>query len=569
MSKSHSSSFAKISEKAYFLIRSLRAVMTKSSKAPHLSKLPLSKDVPLPDEYALLATRYNIPLFEDLTHFPFIQEKVTPLAYSFVKQRLVLPLEKKGNIFIIALTNPFDLEVIEEVRCHLAAEVQEVLTTKQALEEAIELCYHQKENEASEYIASLQQQSEGATEKENNEEGYDLLERSSDSPVIRMLNVILAEAIQHGASDIHFDPMEQGLGVRYRVDGVLQSRHAPPKEFQSQLLTRIKVMARLDIAEHRLPQDGRIKLRMGERQIDFRVSTVPVVFGERIVLRILDKTNVLLGLNKIGMPHPILALFHKMINLSEGIVLVTGPTGSGKTTTLYSALSEINSDEMNIMTIEDPVEYKLQGMAQIGVNPKIHLTFATGLRHILRQDPDVIMIGEIRDKETAEIAIQSSLTGHLVFSTLHTNDAPSALTRLVDMGIEPYLLTSSVVGILAQRLVRLLCPHCKSSYLPSDQELIELGLMRSELIDNKLFKSAGCAHCFGSGFKGRHGIYELITITGPIKRQLLRSADSVELQRVALAEGMMSLRASGAELVIQGHTSTSEVLRVTRSCDDA
>jgi general secretion pathway protein E len=443
-----------------------------------------------------------------------------------------------------------------------------VLTTKAALEEAVELCYHQKENEASEYIASLQQQSGKSAEGESAEEGYDLLERNGDSPLVRMLNIILAEAIQHGASDIHFEPMEQGLGVRYRIDGVLQSRHAPPKEFQSQLITRIKVMARLDIAEHRLPQDGRIKLRMGERQIDFRVSTVPVVFGERIVLRILDKTNVLLGLNKIGMPQEILDVFHKIIHLSEGIVLVTGPTGSGKTTTLYSTLSQINSDEVNIMTIEDPVEYKLQGMAQIGVNPKIHLTFATGLRHILRQDPDVIMIGEIRDKETAEIAIQSSLTGHLVFSTLHTNDAPSALTRLVDMGIEPYLLTSSVVGILAQRLVRVLCPHCKISYSPSDQELKELGIIRSQLGQRELFKSAGCPHCLGTGYKGRHGIYELMMITGPIKRQLLKSADAVELQRVALSDGMMSLRTSGALLAIQGITSTSEVLRVTRSCDE-
>ncbi|HEY2810179.1 MAG TPA: type II secretion system ATPase GspE [Rhabdochlamydiaceae bacterium] len=521
----------------------------------------------LPEDGIALGARFAIPFFPSLTHFPFIQEKITPLSYSFVKHRLVLPVEEKEGVLHLALTDPFDWEVIEEVRCLTGKEIKEILTTKSALEEAIELCYHQKENEASEYIASLQTQS-GRGDEEVDEEGYDLLEGSGDSPVIRMLNVILAEAIQHGASDIHFEPMEQGLGVRYRIDGVLQSRHAPPKEFQSQLVTRIKVMARLDIAEHRLPQDGRIKLRMGERQIDFRVSTVPVVFGERIVLRILDKSNVLLGLNKIGMPQEILSLFHKIINLSEGIVLVTGPTGSGKTTTLYSALSEINNDEMNIMTIEDPVEYKLQGMAQIGVNPKINLNFATGLRHILRQDPDVIMIGEIRDKETAEIAIQSSLTGHLVLSTLHTNDAPSALTRLVDMGIEPYLLTSSVLGILAQRLVRTLCPHCKKAYSPSDPELAELGVARSTLVNGELWKGAGCAHCFGSGYKGRHGIYELMLFSSQLKRQLLKSADALELQRVALSDGMMSLRQSGALLAVRGITATSEVLRVTRSCEE-
>lgn len=534
-------------------------------RAPAQSAPLKSKESASSVDYKEAAKKLSLPYLTDLTSFPFVQEKITPLSYAFVKQRLVLPLEEKEGVVTLALLNPFDLQLLEEARCLLSCPVQEVVTSKEVLEESIELCYHQRENEASEFIASLQGQ--GEVIEASSGEGYDLLERSSDSPVIRMLNAILAEAIQHGASDIHFEPMEHGLGVRYRVDGVLQTRHAPPKEFQAQLITRIKVMARLDIAEHRLPQDGRIKLRIGERQIDFRVSTVPIVFGERIVLRILDKSNVLLGLNKMGMPEQTLHQFQKLIHMSEGIVLVTGPTGSGKTTTLYSAISEINSDEMNIMTIEDPVEYKLQGMAQIGVNPKIHLTFATGLRHILRQDPDVIMIGEIRDKETAEIAIQSSLTGHLVLSTLHTNDAPSALTRLVDMGIEPYLLSSSVVGILAQRLVRMLCAHCKEEYEPSEPECKELGIYRIKAV--RLFKPNGCPHCFGLGYKGRCGIYELLPITSSLKRQLLKSADAVELQRVALAEGMVSLRHAAAQLAVQGLTSTSEVLRVTRSSEEA
>src|SRR5581483_5229369 len=468
-----------------------------------------------------IAHHFGLPFYADLSEFPFVKEKTTLLPYGFAKSKLLLPLEEQDEALLVAMTHPFDLELIEEVRCLTQRHIRVVIAGKAALEEAIELCYHQKENAASEYIASLQNESHGIQSDE--EEGYDLLEKSAESPVIRMLNVMLTEAIQQGASDIHFEPLENGLGVRYRIDGVLQQRHAPPKEFQSQLVTRIKVLARLDIAEHRLPQDGRIKLNMGGRQIDFRVSTVPVVFGERIVLRILDKGNVLVGLDNIGMPEDMLLSFLKLIRLSEGIVLVTGPTGSGKTTTLYSALSEVNSSEMNIMTIEDPPEYKLQGMAQIGVNPKIHLTFATGLRHILRQDPDIIMIGEIRDKETAEIAIQASLTGHLVFSTLHTNDAPSALTRLVDMGVEPYLLTSSVVGILAQRLVRMICPLCRVNYIPADQELKELGIKRSCLLDGQLSRGQGCAHCFGSGFKGRHGIYELLPVTSTIKRQLLQS----------------------------------------------
>jgi general secretion pathway protein E len=512
-----------------------------------------------------LASKFGVPYHSDLSSFAYVQEKIHLIPYAFAKAHLILPLETQDEKVVIAHARPFDLELIEEVRCRIGRQVQEVLSSKSALEEAIEKCYHQKENVASDLIASLQS---GGTETITEEEGYDLLAQEAASPVVRMLNVMLTEAIQQGASDIHFEPMEQGIGIRYRIDGVLQMRHAPPKEFQSQLITRIKVMARLDIAEHRLPQDGRIKLQMGGRQIDFRVSTVPVVFGERIVLRILDKSNVLLGLPKIGMRSCILEQFQKLIRLSEGIVLVTGPTGSGKTTTLYSAIAEINSSETNIMTIEDPVEYKLQGMAQIGVNPKIHLTFATGLRHILRQDPDIIMIGEIRDKETAEIAIQSSLTGHLVLSTLHTNDAPSALTRLVDMGIEPYLLSSSVVGVLAQRLVRTLCPHCTVSYCPSDQELHELTLTREDLPEDLLYKGEGCSHCFGSGYKGRHGIYELMTVTSSLKRQLLISADSQELHRVALASGMSTLRKEGAYLAAAGKTSTREVLRVTRSCEE-
>jgi general secretion pathway protein E len=546
------------------LVQRLRKDRRVESESHSHIKVPSNQKVTR--DLEALAQHYKLPYFSSLADFPFVKEKITLLPYSFAKAHLFLPLEEKEGVLLIAMADPFDLETIEEVRCLTRRPIREALASKEALEEAIEQCYHQKDNEASEYIASLQQDSTLAAV--NEEDGYDLLEKNADSPVIRMLNVMLTEAIQQGASDIHFEPMENGLGVRYRIDGVLQPRHAPPKEFQSQLITRIKVMARLDIAEHRLPQDGRIKLSMGGRQIDFRVSTVPVVFGERIVLRILDKGNVLLGLNKIGMRPTLLNSLSKLINLSEGIVLVTGPTGSGKTTTLYSALSEINNSEMNIMTIEDPVEYKLQGMAQIGVNHKIHLTFATGLRHILRQDPDVIMIGEIRDKETAEIAIQASLTGHLVLSTLHTNDAPSALTRLVDMGIEPYLLTSSVVGVLAQRLVRLICPFCRISYTPSDQELRELSIERAVLREGQLYRGQGCAHCFGSGFKGRQGIYELMPVTPSIKRQLLHSPDALELQRTAIASGMTVLRQEGALLVIDGLTSSSEVLRVTRGCEE-
>jgi len=377
----------------------------------------------------------------------------------------------------------------------------------------------------------------------------------------------LSEAIQQGASDIHFDPTERGMLVRYRIDGILQMRHSPSPEYQEPLVTRIKVMARLDIAERRLPQDGRIKLHVPGRQIDFRVSTVPTVFGERLVLRILDRGNVLLGMPKLGMRPSILEAFSSMIRVSEGIVLVTGPTGSGKTTTLYSALSEINSPDVNVMTIEDPVEYKLQGMAQISVNPKIHLSFATGLRHILRQDPDIIMIGEIRDRETAEIAIQASLTGHLVLSTLHTNDAASALTRLVEMGIEPYLLTSSVIGVVAQRLVRTICSNCKIAYSPSEKEINELCLLN--LPCDILYKGTGCTACHGTGYRGRRGIYELMRVSGEMKRQLVQSADAAALYQIALRTGMESLRHDGSLLAKEGISTLQEVLRVTRNMEES
>ncbi len=510
-------------------------------------------------------SKFGLEIFKNLLDFSFVKQKKPLVSYSFAKKRGLLPLEERDGKVLVAVSNPLDLDGVDELRQLIGRETVEGVALLTDIEEAIEFSYHE-EAEASNLMASLQ--SKVTLSEVDDAEGYDLLDYKAESPVIQMLNAMLLEAIQQGASDIHFEPLEQGLGVRYRIDGVLQQRHAPPREYQSQLITRIKVLSRLDIAEQRLPQDGRIKLRMGGRHIDFRVSTVPCVFGERIVLRILDKSNVLLGLDRIGIRKETLEKFIELINLPEGIVLVTGPTGSGKTTTLYSALSQLNSSKVNIMTIEDPVEYKLQGMAQIGVNSKINLHFSTGLRHILRQDPDVIMIGEIRDRETAEIAIQASLTGHLVLSTLHTNDAPSALTRLIDMGIEPYLLTSSVVGVVAQRLVRVLCPLCKTTYMPSEQELKDLKMDSQKTEGLCFYKSVGCEHCFHSGYRGRHGIYELLTINHAVKQQLLASADAHQLQILASKLGMSSLREEGAFLVAKGITSTEEVLRVTRSFEE-
>ena len=518
------------------------------------------------EENRQLAQQFGMPIYPDISTFRLSKEILKNVPYSFVKKHLTLPITKEDDSFLIAVADPLALEPLEELRHMLHADVKAVYTPREAILLAIHETYEEEKGAASELIADLAQH---RTDDKDEFEIYDLLDDTYEhAPIIKLLNLILTEAIQQGASDIHFEPGEDGLRVRYRIDGVLQSRHAPAPEYQQQLLTRIKVMSKMDIAERRLPQDGRIKLRMGNREIDFRVSTIPASAGERIVLRILDKGNVIFGLDQMGMPPSVFREFRRMVSLPEGIVLVTGPTGSGKTTTLYSAITELQSEETNIMTIEDPVEYNLKGIAQIGVRPKINLDFATGLRHILRQDPDIIMIGEIRDKETAEIAIQSSLTGHLVLSTLHTNDAPSAITRLVDMGIEPFLLSSTIIGVLAQRLVRRICPDCKVSYQPSELELQNLGLTQEDLTDGHLYHGEGCTRCFGSGYKGRHGLYELMSVNNTIKKQIVKSADSVELRQIAIDTGMMTLLDHGAELVRQGITTVAEVLRVSRGVEE-
>lgn len=511
------------------------------------------------EEEKTIAEKFGLPIHEEIDSFPLVRDQIAIIPYLFAKQKRLLPVKQNETGIVVAVADPLDIESLEELRLLLKKPVHPIYCDYAAIEAATERCYHQKEEETKQLFIDLDTGDKPTEEKESYE-GYDLLEQTDRSPVIRMVNVILIEAIQQRASDIHFEPTEDGLSIRYRIDGVLQKRHVPPREYQMQMLTRIKVMSKMDIAEHRLPQDGRMKLRHGGREIDFRVSTLPTVYGERIVLRILDKGNVLLGLDRIGMEQETLKGLRKLIHMPEGIVLVTGPTGSGKTTTLYSAIAEINDSETNIITIEDPVEYKIAGISQMNVNPRIELDFAKGLRHILRQDPDVIMIGEVRDRETAEIAIQASLTGHLVFSTLHTNDAPSALTRLADMGIEPYLLASSILASVAQRLVRQICHLCKFEYTPSEQELAELGLEPN----GPFSKGAGCPHCFDTGYKGRLAIYELMPVSQKIKTQVLKSQDAQELRRVALSEGMATLFEQGVQLVSRGVTTSAELLRVTR-----
>jgi general secretion pathway protein E len=396
------------------------------------------------------------------------------------------------------------------------------------------------------------------------EEIGDLLDDTSDSPVIRLVNLMFSQAIRDNASDIHIEPYQNTLKIRERLDGILHDMLSPPKQVQAALVSRIKIMARLNIAEKRLPQDGRIELKVADREIDVRVSTLPTAFGERVVLRLLKKSSVLLSLADLGLPEARLAPFAAAIKAPTGIILVTGPTGSGKTTTLYAALCAINTTDINIITIEDPIEYRIDGIGQVQVNPKIDLTFASGLRSIVRQDPDVILVGEIRDSETAEIAMQSALTGHLVFSTLHTNDAAGAITRLRDMGIEPFLLASSLNVVLAQRLVRVICPHCKEPYVPSAEMWSRIGLHPERYLGQRAFRGKGCDHCLHTGYRGRRGIFELLPMSPAMKSLVLTTADANEIRQQAMAEGMVSLAEDGADKVAQGQTTIEEVYRVCR-----
>ncbi len=557
--------------KELFSIEKLRNLSFSKKKQKEVEQPAPSVQKPLFSDEAEAketARKLGLQVFEDLSSFEIDKSLTRRVPYSFVKKHFVLAVKETEDAVWVATCDPLNLDSIEELRHLLGHKVETVFVPKQAILSAIHEYYHSDDSSAA-FLDNIK----GTADDEDmlgELQVYDLLDDSQELPgVVRLLNFVISEAIQQGASDIHFEPKEQGLTIRYRIDGVMQNRLSPSQELTQQLLTRLKVMAKLDIAEKRLPQDGRIKMRMGGKEVDFRVSTLPVVTGERIVLRILDKGNIVLGLDKLGLPDDMLVEFRREIGFSEGIILVTGPTGSGKTTTLYSALSELQNDHTNIMTIEDPVEYRLKGIAQMGVHPKIGLSFAAGLRHILRQDPDIIMVGEIRDKETAEIAIQAALTGHLVLSTLHTNDAPSAIVRLVDMGIESYLISSCCIGIMAQRLVRTICPSCKTAYTPTASELANLKITQDMLPDGKLYRGKGCASCVGSGFQGRHGIYELMPLSANVRKQVLKSPEATQIQATALEDGMMTLRECGRALAIKGITTTEEVWRVTRAEEEA
>jgi general secretion pathway protein E len=465
---------------------------------------------------------------------------------------------------VIALADPSAFHALDDLRRVLGVrERAAVLAPQQEILSAINTAYDQGRGSAEQLVQDMEEESTDEIISEL-EKTADLLDDTSDAPIIKLVNHILSQAVKARASDIHIEPYQVQLKVRYRVDGILYDLITPPKRIQSAIISRIKVMASMNIAEKRLPQDGRIEIRIGDKNVDIRVSTVPTAFGERVVLRLLDKSSTLLSLTDVGFSEAQLRIVDDLIRAPHGIILVTGPTGSGKTTTLYAVLSTINTPDINIITIEDPIEYQIEGIGQIQVNPKIELTFARGLRSIVRQDPDVILVGEIRDHETAEIAVQSSLTGHLVFSTLHTNDSASAITRLNDMGVEPFLISSSVLAVLAQRLVRKLCKVCKEEYAPDDAALATLRLTRRNLEGHEVFRGVGCPECLMTGYRGRIGIFEIMLMEKNLKSLLLQSQDSNQIKAMAVENGMLTLRRDGVRKVLAGTTSIEEVFRVTQ-----
>jgi len=526
--------------------------------------LPLHKKGP--PEKALLAAlskEYGIPFWEALPTDHIDTGFTALFSIQYLKKQKMVPLDTPQG-FVVAVNDPANFQAVDDL-CRLLGlpERPVVLATQEAIQSAINLAYDLSRSTAKEFFQEMNEESTDSLISEIEETG-DLLDETSDAPIIKLVNLLLSGAIKDRASDIHIEPYQASVKVRYRIDGILYDILSLPRKIHSPLASRVKIMAKLNIAEKRLPQDGRIEIKIADRSVDIRVSTIPTAFGERVVLRLLDKTSSILMLSDLGMDERKVGIFNRLIKSPYGIVLVTGPTGSGKTTTLYAALSSINHPEVNIITIEDPIEYQIDGIGQIQVNPKIDLTFAQGLRSIVRQDPDVILVGEIRDRETAEIAIQSSLTGHLVFSTLHTNDAASAVTRLIDMGIEPFLVTSSVIAIVAQRLVRVLCPKCKEAYTPDDESLVNLGIDKKQLDSHPLYRKQGCTACMNTGYRGRTAIFEILILDDPLKRLILKTSDANQIQDEAMKRGMTNLLADGARKVLEGTTTIEEVFRVTR-----
>jgi general secretion pathway protein E len=528
-----------------------------------------------------LAIQHELPWLEQLpTPADIDEDLIEALPITFAKQHVVLPYarEDDGRVLVL-LADPLALDVLDDIAVMIDASCEGVVAGPEAIVDLINKVYGQLREGAD-----LEHGKDQADEFADAEELTDLLDVTDEAPVIKWVNSLIFQAVKERASDIHIEPGEKDVRVRYRVDGVLREMKTAPRRHLPSILSRVKIMSGLNIAEKRLPLDGRIRRRIAGKDIDMRVATAPTANGERVTIRLLDRSGVLLGLPDIGMAADTLGVMRSLIRRPHGILLVSGPTGSGKTTTLYSSLSEIKSPKINILTVEDPVEYQLEGISQTQVNTKIDLTFAMGLRSFLRHDPDVIMVGEIRDRETAEIAINASLTGHLVFSTIHTNDAPGGLTRLIEMGVEPFLVTSTLIGIIAQRLVRRPCAECAEPVRPSEEALIELELEPDrffaggyELPEVKgsrplppgtVLKSVGCPTCMGGGYRGRTGIYEMMVIDDSVRKLTNAKSDASTIRKAAVERGMVGLRTDGARKVMLGMTTAEEVLMVTAETVD-
>ncbi|NMD40657.1 MAG: type II secretion system ATPase GspE [Deltaproteobacteria bacterium] len=511
-----------------------------------------------------LGRQWDLPVLQtigDLEVDPAVLDK---LPVSYLRKYSMVPVKQQGDVMIVAVHDPVEQEAFYDISrtLHLK-DIRRVLAPKQEILAAINRLVEMKDESAKDIMGDIEEEEDEILK--DLESIQDITAMETEAPIIRLVNRLMVQAFREKASDIHVEPYQSDVKIRFRVDGILHDVLSLPKRLHPAVVSRIKVMATLNIAEKRLPQDGRIGIKLGDHSVDLRISTVPTVNGERVVMRILDKSSVLLGLEELGFYPDDLAIIERLTRQEHGIILVTGPTGSGKTTSLYSMLSRINSPDKNILTIEDPIEYQLKGIGQIPVNAKVGLTFASGLRSIVRQDPDVILVGEIRDLETAEIAIQAALTGHLVFSTLHTNDSASAVTRLIDMGIEPFLVTSSVNAIVAQRLTRKICPNCRQQYFPESESLLEVGLSQDMLgREGYLWRGAGCKECINTGYKGRTGIYEILLMSDAIKTTILKTSDSNIIKKQAIEEGLHTLREDGSRKVEDGVTTIEEVLRVTQ-----
>ena len=511
-----------------------------------------------------LAAYYELEYRDNFNDVPVVREFTEFIPIRYAKKNIFFPLKKTRNTLEVAITNPELSQPLDDLARHFKCHIQSVISHKQAVLDLINRAYDES-SASTEDAVDLLDSEETYENILAVEEPEDLLDATDEEPIKRLVNSLLWQAAKDEASDVHIDPTPRETIVRYRIDGVLQQVTVFPRQVHVTVINRIKVMSRLDIAQKGLPQDGRSMVLIAGRKIDIRVSTIPTVHGEKIVMRLLFQEEKLMQLRQLGLAKYILQPYQNLVNSSGGIILVTGPTGSGKTTTLYASLAEIDNEARNIITIEDPVEYKLSGYSQIEVKPKVGLTFANALRSVLRQDPDVIMVGEMRDTETAQIAIQSALTGHLVFSTVHTNSAPATITRLIDMGIEPFLVSSSIIGVLAQRLVRRICPDCRKSYQPHPEQLRELGIKEVSFrkLGRRFFRGDGCDNCRQTGYRGRIGIHELLVMSEGVKNTILESSDSDTIKKQGLKEKMITLRRDGVNKILHGLTTAEEILSIT------